>query len=81
MSEENKVGLPSARLLSTEQAASYCGMSPNHFKAHVRVRPLKFGGSVRYDRKTLDEWLDALRNPSPKRAGVGLGNARKDRAN
>jgi hypothetical protein len=48
--------LPEALLLTTEQAASYCGVSVNTFRAHVKVAPVKIGHSVRYDRRALDQW-------------------------
>jgi hypothetical protein len=48
------------RLLSREGAAAYCGMSPNHFDAHVAkaVLPLHFGRRSLWDIKALDQWLD-----------------------
>lgn len=48
--------LPSRLLLTQEQAAAYCGVSVNTFKAHVKVQPVKIGHSVRYDRRQLDRW-------------------------
>jgi excisionase family DNA binding protein len=48
--------LPSPLLLTTEQAANYCGVSVNTFKAHVKVSPVKIGHSVRFDRRDLDRW-------------------------
>lgn len=48
--------LPEALLLTAEQAASYCGVSVNTFRAHVSVQPVKIGHSVRYDRRDLDRW-------------------------
>ncbi len=77
MSEVRTTPLPARRLLKISEAASYCGMSANHFKAHVRVAPLKFGGSLRYDRVAIDKWLDNLGNPTPPTTGRGLGNARQ----
>lgn len=56
-------------------------MSPNHFKAHIRVAPLKFGNSTLYDRMALDAWLDKLRNDDIGNEPKGLGRARKNRAN
>lgn len=48
------------RLLSREAAATYCGMSHNHFDEHVakEVRPLSFGRRYLWDIKALDRWLD-----------------------
>jgi hypothetical protein len=50
------------RLISREQAAAYCGMSPNFFDEQVRqsVPPLDFGRRHLWDVKKLDRWLDAL---------------------
>ncbi len=48
--------LPEALLLTTEQAAAYCGVAVNTFRAHVKVAPVKIGNSVRYDRRALDQW-------------------------
>ena len=48
--------LPAALLLTTDQAADYCGVSVNTFRAHVKVAPVKIGSSVRYDRRALDRW-------------------------
>lgn len=48
------------RLLSREQAAAYCGISPNHFDAHVAlyVAPIAFGGRRLWDIQLIDRWLD-----------------------
>jgi predicted DNA-binding transcriptional regulator AlpA len=48
--------LPQRLLLTSEEAADYCGVSVNTFKAHVKVAPVKIGSSVRYDRRELDRW-------------------------
>lgn len=57
--------LPHRRLLTTEEAASYCGVSAPTMKAHVRVKPVKIGNSVRYDVKELDRWLDNKSKSGP----------------
>lgn len=54
--------LPERLLLKVEEAADYCGVSVNTFRAHVRVAPVKIGGSVRYDRRAIDQWA-ANQNP------------------
>lgn len=60
------VALPAKRMLTTEEAADYCGFpSPRQFKAHVRVSPVNYGNSVRYDRQRLDAWLDTLGESQP----------------
>lgn len=55
---------PSRLLLNRAEAADYCGVSVNTFLAHVKVRPVKIGHSVRYDRRDLDRWA-ARQNGSP----------------
>lgn len=57
--------LPTRRLLTTEEAASYCGVSVPTMRAHIRVQPVKIGNSVRYDVKELDRWLDARSQSEP----------------
>ncbi len=56
---------PSRRLLTTDEAASYCGVSAPTLKAHVRIAPVKIGNSVRYDVRELDRWLDGKRQSEP----------------
>jgi hypothetical protein len=68
---------PAPRMLTSEQAADYCGFkSVNGFLAYVKVTPVKFGKNVRYDRADLDDYLDRLR-PSQSSLGFGdmVGNA------
>jgi hypothetical protein len=48
------------RLLTREQAAEYCGVSPNHFDQHCDVQPIRFGRRALFDRMALDEWIDKL---------------------
>jgi predicted DNA-binding transcriptional regulator AlpA len=52
------------RGLSRLQAAEYIGVSPSHFdkliRDHVMPPPKRLGGRVVWDRKQLDEALDAL---------------------
>lgn len=50
------VPLPTKLLLTSEEAADYCGVSVNTFRAHVKVASVKIGSSVRYDRRELDRW-------------------------
>jgi hypothetical protein len=49
------------RLLSREAAATYCGISPNHFDEHLAeaVPPVFIGRRRLWDVKALDRWLDA----------------------
>jgi hypothetical protein len=48
------------RLLSRQEAAIYCGMSPTHFDEQIRpaVPPLDFGKHNLWDIKALDRWFD-----------------------
>jgi hypothetical protein len=49
------------RLLSRKQAAAYYGMSPASFERLCPVKPVDLGMKrYRYDRKSLDRWIDAL---------------------
>lgn len=58
---------PDRRMLTVDDAADYCGLSVGSFKAYVRIPPVNFGRSVRYDRKDLDAFLDGFRqSPAPQ---------------
>ena len=57
--------LPARRLLTADEAASYCGVSAPTLRAHIRVQPVKIGNSVRYDVRELDRWLDSRRQSEP----------------
>lgn len=72
---------PARRMLTVEEAADYCGFkSADGFRAYIRIPPVKFGKSVRYDRAALDDYLDRLRAPSPRgRPSERVGNASADR--
>jgi len=53
--------LPTRRMLSTDQAAEYCGLSRNTFVERCPVKPVRISpGRVTYDRVALDQWLDSL---------------------
>ena len=63
----------SPRLLTKNQAAAYCGLSPTVFIACCPVAPLvmqrRADGSSnkrleRFDVRRLDKWLDALDDPA-----------------
>jgi hypothetical protein len=47
------------RLLDRAEAAAYCGVSINHFLAHVPVAPRLIGKKRLWDRAAIDKWLDA----------------------
>lgn len=59
MSRTATLPLPVRRLLTDAEAAAYCGVSVNTFRAHVPITPVKIASCVRYDRKDLDKWLDS----------------------
>jgi hypothetical protein len=63
--------IDSQRLLTGDQAAVLCGMSPNHFREHVA--PLlvsrKFGRLVMYDRRQINETLDRLYGLTQQKSG------------
>lgn len=54
------------RLLSREQAATYCGLSVPTFEAQCPVPSLRIRSRVLYDRHRIDRWLDSLSPDSPK---------------
>lgn len=47
------------RGLSKDEAAEYCGVSPNTLGRHGPT-PTKIGDRIVYDRRVLDRWLDDL---------------------
>jgi predicted DNA-binding transcriptional regulator AlpA len=65
MGKAEHINLPETRLLTLEQAAGYCGFSAPIFKRLCPVRPHQFGEGkralLRYDRHSLDEWIDGLK--------------------
>jgi hypothetical protein len=62
--------IPARRMLTAQEAANYCGFkSVNGFQSHIRVSPVKFGTSVRYDLRDLDDYLDRL---SENKSEVGF---------
>lgn len=48
------------RLLSREEAATYCGVSPHHFEDTIgkAVSPIQVGRRVLWDREAIDRWID-----------------------
>lgn len=57
------------RLLTKEEAASYCGVSAPVFSDRCPVAPVALGeGKTRYVLSDLDDWIDSLggrKNPKP----------------
>jgi hypothetical protein len=52
------------RLMTRQQAASYCGISVATFSANCPVAPVALGEGKRlerYDVRALDAWIDNLR--------------------
>lgn len=73
MAAKPALPLPARLLLNAEQAADYCGVSVNTFKAHVKVPPVKIGNSVRYDRRALDQWAERQNRSDPRTGDDWLG--------
>lgn len=48
------------RLLSQDEAATYCGLSAPTFKSACPVIPIKIRSRVLYDRRAVDAWVDTL---------------------
>ncbi|MDX0311420.1 hypothetical protein GOC54_09855 [Sinorhizobium meliloti] len=60
------MNLPSTRLLTKTQAASYCGLSVATFSGVCPVRPIAIGEGVRmhrYDVRDIDKWIDSFKAP------------------
>jgi len=54
--------MPDKRLLSRQEAASYCGMSVPVFERVCPIAPLDLGGARlhRWDVARIDAWIDAM---------------------
>lgn len=49
------------RLLTTTQAAAYCGVAEERFEQSVGIAPVRvFGTRKLWDVKALDRWLDGV---------------------
>jgi hypothetical protein len=65
---------PEPRLLTQGQAAAYCGVSVGVFTKACPIVPVKLLGRVpRYDRASLDTWLDSLSEFRPRDSEGDLG--------
>jgi len=59
---------PSKRLLTVEEAAHYCGISPKTLRNTLGpraskpfpVKPVRYGGKVLFRREDLDRYIDGL---------------------
>lgn len=75
------------RLLSSEQAARYCGVSVPTFEGWCPVKPIRERNRVLYDRVKIDRWLDSISGigpdspPARKNWAALLGNADADQRN
>jgi len=60
--------LQTPRLLTRQQAAAYCGVTPDTFDDYRRraIVPDPIAGTNRWDRKLIDQWLD-------KASGIASG--------
>lgn len=47
------------RLLNLASAASYCGLNIQDFSDLVPIRPIDIRDHIRYDRFSIDNWIDA----------------------
>lgn len=61
------------RLLSPEQAATYCGVSVGMFRERIPVLPIAFGRRRLYDRRDLDQFIDSLKQGAPASGEDWLG--------
>lgn len=62
------------RMLTLTEAATYCGLSRKRFPHVVGVAPVAMpGGTLRYDIKDLDKWLDSLKTNAPNSREAILG--------
>ena len=66
MSTHPRLPLPARRLLTSDEAAAYLGVSLSTMQKHVKVAPINIGSAVRYDREALDRWIDGRRNQEPE---------------
>lgn len=61
----------SARLLDVEVVAKMLGVSGRHVyrlaDGGQMPRPIKLGGSVRWDRQVITDWIDGGCQPTPTR--------------
>jgi hypothetical protein len=69
-------------LLSRQQAAAYCNLSPSAFSAWVRSGklPSPLAGTTRWDLKAIDFALDAMSGLQPQQESSALDEWRAKRA-
>jgi hypothetical protein len=59
----SRIRAPTKRLLTTDEAAEYCGLGRESFLSNCPVRPKRVRSGqrgLRYDVCDLDDWIDAL---------------------
>lgn len=60
-----KVEFPLRRMLKPSEAAEYCGLSLAKFKV-CGISPVQMpNGTILYDLRDLDAWLDGLKAEAP----------------
>lgn len=50
------------RLFRDKDAATYCGLPVAAFRRSCPVVPVRIGEKLRFDRKDLDAWIDAVKS-------------------
>ncbi len=55
------------RLISTKDAARYCGVTVDYLRTNYPGRQIQIGRYLKWDRKVLDRWIDEM---------SGLSNSR-----
>nr|WP_319513834.1 hypothetical protein [uncultured Cohaesibacter sp.] len=50
----------SPRLISTKDAARYCGVSTEYLRSNYPGRHIQIGRYLKWDRKVLDRWIDEM---------------------
>ncbi len=48
------------RLISTKDAARYCGVSVAYLQSNYPGRHIRIGSYPKWDRKVLDQWIDEM---------------------
>ena len=53
------ISVTEKRMMSEAEASSYCGLPVKHFKTACPVNLVNLGGRKVYDKRDLDQWIDA----------------------
>lgn len=75
--------MPKPRMLTAQQAAAYLGYETTDLLGRIPVKPVRMvqrgaGCMPKYDRRTLDAWLDRLSGLSVAPAGEFADEATPD---